>query len=168
MLTQARLKELLDYDKVTGIFTWNKKRRGRCKRGSVAGCPTQDGYIDITVDGIRYLAHRLAWLWVNGEFPEHGLDHINRIRDDNRIKNLRLATASENKQNEKRHRNNKSGIVGVSWNKEQQKWLAQIMVNGKTIYLGKYSTIEEASLARRNGKIKYHTFHPEDDNVEIP
>ena len=91
MLTQARLKKLLSYNTDTGEFRWRVTRRGAARAGSVAGCVRHDGYVRIAIDGKRYLAHRLAWLYVHGELvPE--LDHANGVRSDNRLDNLRPAT----------------------------------------------------------------------------
>lgn len=91
MLTQARLKELFHYDKETGAFTHIKARRG-VRVGKILGCLANNGYLVIRADGKLYLAHRLAWMYVHGAFPPDQLDHINRMRTDNRLCNLRLAT----------------------------------------------------------------------------
>lgn len=163
MVTQARLKELLDYNPSTGIFTW-REGRGGMAAGSVAGCVSSEGYVQLTVDGKHYKAHRLAWLYVHGEFPLNQLDHINRVRTDNRICNLRPATHAENAQNQRKHRDNTSGVTGVSWDKKSRKWRANIRLNGRKIFLGLYETIKEAAAARAAGKAKLHTFHPEDSN----
>lgn len=163
MVTQSRLKELLDYDPGTGVFTW-RVSRGNAKSGSVAGSKNGQGYLQIMVDGKRYKSHRLAWLYVHGKFPPEHIDHINRARADNRIANLRLATSSENPQNQRKRRNNTSGVVGVHWHKKLGKWQAYIMSNGRGIHLGYYGTIEEAAAARAAAKAKYHTFNPEEIN----
>jgi hypothetical protein len=98
-LTQERLKELLHYDPETGIFTNLTQRGGHAKKGAVAGTKNSIGYVCIRIDYDQYRAHRLAWLYVYGEFPEKFIDHMNEIRDDNRIINLRLATHQENLHN---------------------------------------------------------------------
>lgn len=162
MITQERLKELLDYDPGTGVFTWRIDRTGTAKAGSVAGSLDADGYPQIKVDNRLYKAHRLAWLYIYGELPPHQIDHINRVRTDNRICNLRTATNAENLQNQRKRRNNTSGVIGVSWRKGLSKWQARIMFNGRCIHLGYYKTIEEAAAARAAAKAKLHTFHPED------
>ncbi|MGE1723358.1 HNH endonuclease signature motif containing protein [Enterobacter hormaechei] len=92
MITQARLKECLDYDPLTGSFTWIKSTAYCIKPGMPADSLTCNGYIGIKLDGKNYLAHRLAWLYMFGEFPPGHLDHINCVRTDNRIANLRPAT----------------------------------------------------------------------------
>ena len=165
MVTQARLKELLDYNPDTGVFTW-RVSRGSVKSGSVAGSENSEGYLQIRIYGKPYRAHRLAWLYTHGEFPTGQLDHINRVRTDNRISNLRAATNAENTQNRSKRSDNTSGVIGVSWHKRIGKWLAHIKLNGRLKHLGYYGTIEEAAAARAAAKAKLHTFHPEDNNEE--
>jgi len=167
MITQERLKELLNYDPETGIFVW-KTKRGRCPAGAIAGSPNVDGHIKIRIDYNYYLAHRLAWLYVYGEFPASCMDHANRCPSDNKISNLRPATFKENQQNRKINKNNKSGHAGVYFDKFNLKWRAHIAVNSESISLGSFSTKDEAIKARREAKKKLHTFNPEDDNVSIP
>jgi hypothetical protein len=166
MVTQQRLKELLHYDEETGKFTWMVKK-GRIKPGHLAGSVNNCGYVHICIDRKHYKASRLAWLYVYGHMPSSYVDHVNRIRTDDRISNLRLASANENSQNRKMNSKNKSGISGVSWHKRTSKWTAQIMVNGEKIYLGIFETIEDAAAARSSAKEKYHTFNPEDYNEKV-
>ena len=155
MLTQERLKELLHYDETTGFFTRRVDVGTRGKAGGVAGCVRNDGYIHLKVDGRLCLAHRLVWLYVHGEFPPADIDHANRIRADNRISNLRLATRAENNTNSKTHSTNTSGFRGVSWNKGEGKWRAYAGLNRKQHHLGYYPTAEAAheaydAFARQN------------------
>src|SRR5215813_12141516 len=103
MLTHERLKELLSYDPKTGLFIWNS-------RGAVAGTTDQEGYIQIHLDGKKYRAHRLAYLYMTGEMPTQILDHINRVRSDNRWGNLRPVTDRFNYYNCSDYSNNKSGV----------------------------------------------------------
>lgn len=162
-LTQQRLKELLSYDPETGLFINLTQRRPQAKIGSVAGCKHYSGYIHIKIDNKKYMAHRLAWLYVYGEMPKKELDHINEIKDDNRIVNLRLATHKENGQNVSSPRiDNNSGFRGVSWDKKAKKWCAQIGINGKYKNLGYFVTPEEAYEAYLKAKRKIHTFWVED------
>lgn len=151
-LTQERLKELFDYDPITGIFT-RKKRPNKSNVGTKSL-----GYIRIYVDGKLYLSHRLAWLYVYGCWPSRNLDHINRTRCDNRISNLRLATPSENSQNKSIPKNNKSGIPGVRWDRKSEKWESYLRVNGKKLHLGYYDDKGKAELARIYAVKKHHPF----------
>ena len=112
MITQKRLKEVLDYNHVTGTFYWISGNQGRVA-GAVAGSRESGGYIQIGLDYKKYRAHRLVWLYIYGCFPNGGLDHINGICDDNRIENLREATISQNAMNAKMRTKNKSGYKGV-------------------------------------------------------
>jgi hypothetical protein len=147
------LKEYLDYNKDTGLFTWNKSK-GRAKAGSVAGTPHSHGYVNIMVSGHMFYAHRLAWLYHYGNIPDVGIDHINMIKNDNRIQNLRLATQSQNQGNITKRVDNKSGYKGVSWSKGCKKWLAQITLNGKAFNLGVYETKEKAYAAYCEAAVK--------------
>ena len=160
MLTQNYLKSLLDYEPETGEFTW-RVSRGMAKAGLRAGRIHHSGYVGITINGKEYRAHRLAWLYVRGAFPEHSLDHINGVKSDNRIANLRNATDSENSQNKAVYKQNKSGYIGVSYIKSRGKYMAQIYVSGKGKYLGFYDTAELAFEAYKEAKRAYHNFNPD-------
>jgi hypothetical protein len=152
MITADRLKELVNYDADTGLFTWKTTRRG-CKVGNRVGCVAKNGYIVIRLDDALYLAHRLAWLYVYGSWPKEQIDHINRTRGDNRLSNLREVSNAENAQN-KRTKANKSGFAGVR--RENSKWLAEIKVKYKLIRIGLFASPEEAHQAYINAKRKYH------------
>lgn len=159
MLTQEKLKELLHYCPDTGVFTWRVAASKRVRVGEVAGSFNTLGYARIAVNGKLYGSHRLAWLYMHGEFPTDHIDHINRVPGDNRLCNLRAATQSENMQNKSQYRNNKSGHIGVSWKKSAKKWMAWIDVNCKTIYLGYFTDISEAIAARKAAEPQYHQFN---------
>jgi hypothetical protein len=162
MITLEKLQELLSYDPETGIFTWLTQRQGGAKKGTASGGKKLNGYINIKLYGKDYLAHRLAWLYVYGELPESFLDHINEIKDDNKISNLRLATRQENYHNiSKPQKNNKSGLLGVCRTNCGKKWRANICLNGKIKYLGVFNTAEEASEAYLKAKRELHTFWEE-------
>lgn len=149
ILTQSRLKELLHYDPDTGVFTRAKAVRGH-KKGAVAGCDNGRGYIRIKVDGRYFLAHRLAWLYETASFPEGEIDHINRNGLDNRIKNLRTVTRSENLLNKGLDHRNTSGVKNVSWDQHREKWVAQVRRNKKQFNLGRFATKDEAVAAVKN------------------
>lgn len=153
-LTKSRLRELLEYSSSTGKFVW-KVQRGIAKVGSIAGKVNITGYRYISVDGKLYKAHRLAWLYVYGEFPPEDIDHINRVRDDNRIINLRKSSRGENLKNTSLSKNNSSGITGVSIDSRTRKWRPTIWDNYKQIELGLTSDFFEACCRRKSAEIGY-------------
>jgi hypothetical protein len=153
MITQARLRELLAYDPATGIFT-RLVANGTAKVGDVAGGVRPDGYIQISVDGEAYLAHRLAWLYVHGYWPAAHTDHIDLNREHNAIANLREATAAQNCANTGPSVNNTSGVKGVYWSKIRRKWVAQIGVGRAVRNLGGFEKIEAAKAAREAAEIE--------------
>ena len=161
-ITAEKLRELLHYDPATGIFTWKIGSANQVKAGDAAGCPTGNGYLQIRLQSRLYKAHRLAWLYVYGEWPEDQLDHINRNRSDNRISNLRDVTQKQNHQNRSKSSNNTSGHTGVVWHKQRSKWQAKIMHNKKDISLGLFTNIEEAIASRKAGELKYWGHHRAD------
>lgn len=145
MLTQARLKEVLKYDRKTGVFTWRTRLTNRVHVGDVAGSP-EGKYLAIGIDGRRYRAHRLAWFYVHGSWPKVDTDHKNGKHRDNRVSNLRDASRSLNMLNAKRaHRDSKSGLLGVV--ARNSRWAAELMVGGKKRHLGVFSTPGEAHRA---------------------
>lgn len=158
MLTQKRLKELLHYCPETGVFVWVVKPRKNMELGDVAGSVNGCGYVQIQIDGKLYLAHRLAWLFVNGKLPPSLIDHINRQRADNRICNLRIATTTENLQNASIRTDNTSGQSGVSWHKVTKKWRARIQTGKKEIYIGLFNDISDAISARKAAEPIFHKF----------
>lgn len=155
-LTHSRLLSLLTYDPETGLFSWNVTR-GRSNAGSTAGSPHARGYLSIRVDLGRYLAHRLAWFYVHGEWPENQIDHINGIRTDNRIANLRDVTASVNQQNQRRGQSGgKTGLLGVSLFKRTGRYKSEIRHFCETKYLGYFDTAQEAHEAYLKAKRELH------------
>lgn len=154
-ITQKRLKELLKYNPGTGVFSWIKGRGGR-KPGSVAGCLNPDGYVQIYVDRHNYRAHVLAWIYLNGEYPSQWIDHINRVRDDNRESNLRLVSPHENGCNQSIRSDNKSGCKGVNWDKVNKKWRVEINAKNTRLRIGRFSDLELASLIAEEAREKYH------------
>lgn len=155
MITAERLRELLHYDPETGEFLWKIRRRG-VRASSVAGYARPDGYRRIVVDGGRYMAHRLAWLYMKGTWPAEEVDHDNLIRNDNRWDNLREATTAQNKGNCTKRQTNTSGFKGVSWHAIGRKWRASIQVNNRHIYLGLFDDINDAAAAYADASEKYH------------
>jgi len=144
VITKSELHSIIDYNEESGVFTWKRRMSQRVRAGDVAtGRKTNSGYIQITISGRTFVAHHLAWLYVFGEWtPE--LDHINGIRDDNRIANLRKVSHAQNCQNKKRYRNNSSGYRGVTWCRKSNKWRAFVTLNKKMTHLGFFNSIDEA------------------------
>ncbi|MBQ0917460.1 HNH endonuclease [Hydrogenophaga aromaticivorans] len=144
-ITSERLRELLSYDPLTGLFRWRMGRRS-VKAGALAGSLKKNGYVHISIDFQTHCAHRLAWLYVYGSFPGPYLDHKNAVKSDNRIANLRDVTCSANLQNIVRaRRDNKTGFLGVG--KDGNRFRSRIELGGKQISVGSYATPEEASEA---------------------
>ena len=144
--SQSELKQLLDYNPETGIFIWKVKRRP-ILIGSKAGCLNKkDKYLYIKINGIKYAAHRLAWIYIHGEIAHNlQIDHINGCGVDNRLINLRLATCSQNQHNSKLSIKNTSGFKGVYWSKKSNKWTTSIHLNGKQHNLGMFAEHDKAS-----------------------
>jgi HNH endonuclease len=147
VLTHERLKQVLEYDPETGIFRWLQNMGSNKCKGMVAGAvKSTDGYRQISIDGISYYAHCLAWFFVHGKWPVVRADHKNLARDDNRIENLRESTDTENSRNRGLRVDNKLGVKGVH-RRENGKYRASIRVDGKLICLGSFVLIEDAANA---------------------
>tara|TARA_R110000868_G_scaffold199448_1_gene446084 strand:+ start:103 stop:609 length:507 start_codon:yes stop_codon:yes gene_type:complete len=157
LLTVEKLRSLLDYEPTTGVFTWRSKVAKKIVVGSVAGNLHPLGYRRIRIDGRQYFEHRLAWLYVTGSWPKLKIDHINRVKTDNRFENLRDVSVSINNQNTDKQKRNTSGVKGVTWNASSAKWQAQIRANAKHHYLGVYKNIQDAENAYLNGVKKFHS-----------
>lgn len=149
-LTHEYVTRVLHYDPLTGIFTWRMSPSRSSKVGARAGYSfTKERYSRITLRGHRYLEHRLAWFWVYGAWPKSVIDHVNGDGFDNRLSNLREATPSQNNFNKPLQKNNTSGVRGVSYNKNSNRWKAVIGVSKKKILLGFFESKEEAAQAYR-------------------
>jgi len=144
ILTAELLREQLAYDPDTGVFTRIRENHPKFKPGQPAGSVDHYGYVVISLANVARKAHRLAWLYVYGEWPTGPLDHINGVKSDNRISNLRLACMTGNSTNRGRFKNNTSGYKGVSFNKQNNKWSAHVQAGGKKQHLGYFKTPEEA------------------------
>jgi hypothetical protein len=142
--------DYLDYCPFRGYFIWKSipSHAGKAKIGTRAGSKNKIGYIVIGLKGKRVFAHRLAWRVYYGYWPKDQIDHINGFKDDNRISNLREATSATNIQNQRRPRsNNKSGYLGVCWDKRMHKWVASVRLNGKTHVAGYFDDPKLAYMA---------------------
>lgn len=153
--TIERLRELLAYDPDTGRITRIASRRG-VRSMENPGNRQPSGYRVICVDGRNYMQHRIAWAMTYGCWPTGQIDHINLDAGDNRIENLRLASASQNQMNVPKRRNNTSGHKGVMWNSNSRKWIARIGVRGEYIYLGLFADKLDAAKAYKLAAEKYH------------
>lgn len=146
MLKRESVAAYLDYDPDTGIIR-RRVRGGKVPAGAIAGFLSGQGYRIIRVCGAQTQAHRLAWLLHYGEWPAREIDHINGVRDDNRIINLRLATRTENNWNTRARADNTSGFKGVYYHKTNNRWVAKIQRDGRRLFLGCFPTKEAAAAA---------------------
>jgi len=158
-MTQSKLKEHVHYDKNTGIMTWIKPTSNRVKPGDTIGCAIRGEHFVCSIAGQRGLVHRFAWLYEYGEWPKHGIDHINRDPQDNRIENLRDVPQAVNMKN-RATKTNKSGCVGVIWYASRNKWMAYIGGRKKRTHLGYFDDKEEAIMARKEAEKEQGYMNP--------
>ncbi|MDX0946193.1 HNH endonuclease [Sinorhizobium medicae] len=143
-LSLHRLKQVLHYDPASGVFCWAENRK-KCTKGAVAGSVRADGYVLIRIDYQRYYAHRLAWLYMTGEWPAQEIDHADGNPSNNVWSNLRAASPTQNMQNRPTQRNNRTGLKGVR--RSSRGFYATIQVDGQYRYLGRFCDPLEAHLA---------------------
>ncbi len=161
------LREILKYDPETGVLTWRvrgvawfvKDEQAEAWNARYAGKPAfvvfdTRGYLNGKIFSHRYFAHRVIWALVHGVWPER-VDHISGVRTDNRIANLRNVSGVENDRNRKRPITNTSGVIGVVWHKGKQRWVAQIGVDNRMIFIGQFADFEEAVAARKAAEVEY-------------
>tara|TARA_R110000772_G_scaffold57929_1_gene131065 strand:+ start:364 stop:942 length:579 start_codon:yes stop_codon:yes gene_type:complete len=168
------LRKLLSYDPNTGLFFWRerniedfpsekdgeaKRWNGRYANKQAFASKNSAGYYTGTVLKIPLSAHRVAWAMTYGEWPSGEIDHINRVRHDNRIVNLKDGTRSDNNKNKSMQSNNTSECTGVHWHKPNGKWAARISVKSKRVHLGYFTSKNEAVSARNAAVIKYGYSH---------
>jgi len=151
-ITTQYLRQILHYDPETGIFRWAKPRP-KIKVGAIAGGKAAKGHIAIKIDGKSYKAHRLAWLYMTGDWPKDQIDHINRLPHDNRFINLRDCNTSDNCHNQGIRKNNTTGSPGIQ--PSGNKWVALISRNMVQTNLGSFDTKEEAAAAYAKAKSQY-------------
>lgn len=147
MLTKERAQEIIEYAPCTGKLTWKVSLNSRSKAGAEAGYVGSNGYSRLKIDGVHYLAHRVAWLIHYGHWPSGQLDHIDNNRNNNAISNLRECTNAQNQHNQPLRRSNRSGIKGVSWCSTKGKWHVQARSGGKIHQGGYFANLEDAGLA---------------------
>lgn len=155
-LTAERARALFEYDPETGELRNRISRNPNARAGSRVGCPHSKGYLVVGVSKKNYKLHRLAWLLTYGHWPKAEIDHINGVRDDNRLLNLREANDLENSHNAKLRTDNLSGFKGVRWEKRYNTFAARIRVNGTRTYLGSFRTAEAAAEAYRAAATALH------------
>lgn len=159
------LFEYLRYNETKGEFTWIKRPNKNIHLHTRAGTKNSAGYRVISLFGKRYLEHRLAWFYVHGEMPEHEIDHINQIRDDNRISNLRQVTRSENQRNKTR-KDSRVDEVGIWWCRRRKRYIAEITLNGKKVYQKSFTDIDEA-IQQRKAKALELGFHDNHGKTQV-
>ena len=160
--TFDEVRQLIRYEPETGRFIWLRRddsqhegRRWNTRHaGKDAGTIKSEGYREIHICGRLHKAHRLAWLLETGSWPKNQIDHINRVRSDNRFSNLRQVSNSENAQNRKLAANNTTGYTGVY--KYPGFWIARIKLKGEAHHLGSFNSAEEAALAYKDAKKRLH------------
>lgn len=161
-LTAARLKELIEYDPLTGDFWWRVTVGPMAMAGSRAGTRKKGSRSQIRVDGIIYKSHRLAWLYMTGEWPTHQVDHMDGDPSNNKWDNLRSVTNTINNRNKSLNYKNKTGVAGVCLDPSKRKptWCAYIK-DGKKIHLGAFDNFLDAVCARKSAEMKlgYHQNH---------
>ena len=159
-LTQEYVKSLFDYN--GGNLYWKISSGKRIKPGDIAGTLRQNGYVRVSIDKKDYPIHRIIWLYHYGYIPECQIDHIDRVRNNNKIENLRLALNNclDNGQNHNVYKTNTSNYNGVHWHKHKNKWHSQITKNYKRIHLGYFNDINDAIKARLDAEKIYFPFKP--------
>lgn len=157
-LTQSYIKSVLHYNHDTGVFTWLEGRKG-ARLNKIAGGENGKGYIRISINGHLVMAHRLAFLYMTGSFPDEQTDHIDGNRANNRWSNLRSVSREENSKNTKLRTANRSGAHGVTWYDHLGKWRVRITSGKQKIHVGYFSDHQSAIAARTDAE-KTHGFHP--------
>jgi hypothetical protein len=166
MLTADHLREIIHYDPETGVFTWRIRPSQRTFAGDVTGVAVRkDGYCSVKIGRQSYKAHRLAWLYMTGEWPEHEVDHRDRNRANNVWRNLRAATKKQNQENRTPRRDSSSGVTGVLWSNRDQAWRATIVIEGRKRHIGTRKVLSEAVALRAAASRQHHTHSEHNEGV---
>lgn len=160
-VTQSYLKSILSYDQTSGVFTWkfrpNQRPQWNAKMANqVAGSKTSHGYIKIYIDGVAFYAHRLAVIWMTGVEPVAVVDHFDGNKANNAWSNLRVCTQQRNSVNRSVDKRSSTGVTGVYFDKKSGRWWSRIVFEGKTINLGRFDSLAEATDARKNAERQYY------------
>ena len=153
-LTQETLRDILHYNPHSGVWVW-KIAINKIKVGDIAGNITNKLYKRICINNVRYLSSRLAFLYMEGHFPVNEVDHIDRDSTNDKWLNLREATRKANVINRSKGKKNKSGVMGVHWDKSRDKWLSSIRIDKVLKSLGRFADFSKAVMCRYNAEIKY-------------
>lgn len=164
IVSQSLLLEMFSYNESEDNLVWDTVGKNSGKNGEIAGTLRCDGYYSIAVKGSLYLVHRLIWMYEYGCFPDGFIDHVDGNKSNNHISNLRDVTPEESNRNMPKPKDNTSGVIGVSWSKHANMWLARINHKKKTINLGYFKDFEDAVSARKEAEVnyKYHKNHGRD------
>jgi len=158
-LTADKLRKILKYDPATGLFEWLQPSPGR-KLGAPIGKVVGDWYVQLMIGGKNYKGHRLAWLYMTGNWPQQEIDHKDRDRRNNAWANLRLVSHKQNAENVAVRRHSSSQVKGVYWDKVRRKWEAYITHNKRRKHLGRFVLLSDAILARSKAEQKLFTHAP--------
>lgn len=155
----------MDVELLRSVFQYNPETGMFLRGGGHTGSVLKNGYVYLSLNKKRMLANRVAWAIMTGSFPDSEVDHINRVKSDNRWSNLRVATRSQNAMNQSKRSDSSSGHKGVSWHSRVGKWRASIKANGKHVHLGYYDSAEKAAEKYNEAsKAKFKNFHYENSN----
>lgn len=154
--TPEELNYRFRYDALSGLLYLKNPASRKTKIGEICGTRTYAGYVQVSINNKHFLAHRVIWAMVYGAWPKGSLDHINGVRDDNTLTNLRAATCSENVWNQRVNKRNKSGVKGVYWAAKSKKWQAAMNVGGKFYNIGLFKALADAEAATRAAREKLH------------
>ena len=161
MIDQETVKKLFHYDAESGMLLWRNGNGRNVKPWQQAKALNGNGYCSVKIEKKNHPVHRIIWLYVYGHFPEQDIDHKNRIRNDNRLCNLRAVSRTDNCQNISLPSHNKSGHIGVSWFKNHNCWTVYVKVNKKNKWLGYYKNLDDAIAARKAGEKQYYNLPEE-------